>query len=190
MTTYRINDSTIVNPQLNKVNEVKIEPRIMKLLCLLIENKGKLVSRSYITELIWDGYGGADEGLTQAISFLRKILQDNNRKAIETIPKSGYIFNGKVDIVLTEKEVTNNLLKSNPGTLNLKYAAVAGLILIVLFGYITTQKSGQNKNPATKYSFGDYGGNHDSIHALKHVLKRMLTQYRNKPLIQLAGIDN
>jgi DNA-binding winged helix-turn-helix (wHTH) protein len=76
---------------------VRLEPRLMKLLCLLIEYRGQIVNRSLIIKQIWNDYPGAGEGLNQAISGLRKLLEDDQKKVIETLPKSGYCFNGTIE---------------------------------------------------------------------------------------------
>lgn len=101
----------------------------MKLLCLLVENRGQLVSRDRIIEDIWNGYGGGDEGLTQAISSLRKILNDKDKQVIETVPKSGYIFRGEVadaDTALTQP--VSEKRQRNP----FKRLAYTGILLAVL----------------------------------------------------------
>jgi len=69
----------------------------MKLLCFLIENHGQIVERSVIIKQIWDDYPGAGEGLNQAISGLRKLLEDDQKKIIETLPKTGYCFHGTIE---------------------------------------------------------------------------------------------
>lgn len=68
-------------------NETRIEPRLMRLLCMLVENKGELVTRTFLTKEVWDNYGNADEGLTQGISYLRKVFNDDKKTLIETVPK-------------------------------------------------------------------------------------------------------
>jgi hypothetical protein len=59
----------------------------------LVSNNGRLVTRGVFIQKVWNNYGGADEGLSQGISFLRKILMDSGKKVISTIPKSGYMLN-------------------------------------------------------------------------------------------------
>lgn len=78
-------------------NSIRLEPRLMKLLCLLIENRGQTVKREFIIKEIWNDYPGAGEGLNQAISGLRKLLGDDEKKIIETLPKNGYCFRGIVE---------------------------------------------------------------------------------------------
>lgn len=72
----------------------RLEPRLMRLLCLLADNEGQVVSRETIIKEIWDDYPGAGDGLNQGISHLRKVLEDDNRSLIRTLPKIGYLFDG------------------------------------------------------------------------------------------------
>ena len=74
----------------------RLEPRLMKLLCILAEHQGNVVKREFIIKEIWDDYPGANEGLNQAISFLRKLLADEKKEIIHTQPKAGYIFNANI----------------------------------------------------------------------------------------------
>jgi hypothetical protein len=47
---------------------------------------------------IWDDYGNADEGLTLAISHLRRQLQDDTKVLIETVPKKGYVLHAEITL--------------------------------------------------------------------------------------------
>jgi len=79
----------------------RLEPRLMKLLCILAERQGEVVKREFILKEIWDDYPGANEGLNQAISFLRKLLADGDKEIIQTQPKIGYCFNA---VISSKKE--------------------------------------------------------------------------------------
>ncbi len=61
----------------------RLEPRLMKLLCLFVKQMGQLVRREYIISEIWDDYPGANEGLNQAVSFLRKLLDDEQKTSFK-----------------------------------------------------------------------------------------------------------
>src|SRR6185312_248463 len=107
-----INDRFYVDPLRNEVTDKRsgkldhVEPRLMKLLCLLAAYGGKPVSRKMIVKEIWNDYPGGDEGLNQAISVLRKLLNDDEKRIIETLPKTGYCFHGRItrdQIVLKRK---------------------------------------------------------------------------------------
>jgi DNA-binding winged helix-turn-helix (wHTH) protein len=101
-TEFVINDRFLVdvgrNELLDKTTNIKnrLEPRFMKLLHLLADHEGKIVRRELIIKEIWDDYPGANEGLNQAISFLRKLLADEQKSIIQTQPKTGYIFQAKI----------------------------------------------------------------------------------------------
>ncbi|MCG2614126.1 winged helix-turn-helix domain-containing protein [Terrimonas sp. NA20] len=82
----------------------RLEPRFVKLLQMLAASAGQTVSRERIIREIWNDYGGADDGLNQAISFLRKILDDSGKERIKTIPKKGYLLQATVDIIAAPEE--------------------------------------------------------------------------------------
>jgi DNA-binding winged helix-turn-helix (wHTH) protein len=97
-----INNRFEVNPSRSEILDratgklVRLEPRQMKLLRLLIENHEQIVTREFIVKQIWDDFPGAGEGLNQSISWLRKLLHDEQKQLIETLPKMGYCFHGSV----------------------------------------------------------------------------------------------
>lgn len=74
----------------------RLELRLLLLISLLAKQKKVVVSREQLINDIWDNYGGAEEGLNQAISSLRKLLGDTDKKLIETVPKKGYRLNAEV----------------------------------------------------------------------------------------------
>jgi len=120
---------------------IRVEPRLIKLLCLLAEHRAKPVSRKTIVKEIWNDYPGGDEGLNQAISVLRKMLGDTDKRIIETLPKMGYCFHGTC---------TAHPVASKPKTLKAFYKPVAlFLLLIVAFalGYYRHRATGNNIVP-------------------------------------------
>lgn len=78
-----LNTNLLTGPK----GETRLEPRVMDVLCQLAESAGQVVLR----EDMLDEHG-SDEGLTRAISILRKAYKNvgNDDKFIETIPKRGY----------------------------------------------------------------------------------------------------
>lgn len=88
-------------------SQTKLEPRLIEILSILAENEGKLVSREMLISKIWNDYGGAEDGLNQGISILRKALGDTNKQMIETVTKRGYILHATVTDDL-------NVEKTNP----------------------------------------------------------------------------
>ena len=70
--------------------ETTLEPRIGDLLVCLAQARGP-VTRDALLNPIW-GDAGSDEALTQAVSKLRRALNDMSRphQIIQTVPKTGY----------------------------------------------------------------------------------------------------
>ena len=69
-----------------------IEPKIMKLLKVLVENAGEVMSREELITAVWGVEYGGDERLSRAISIIRKALGDErgHHTHIVTISRTGY----------------------------------------------------------------------------------------------------
>ena len=163
---FRIGTSTVVYPHQNRIqcdNQItRIEPRLMTLLLCLVEEPATVVSRATLLDAVWpEGYG-TDEGLTKAISGLRRALGDSARDAqiIETIPKRGYRLVAPVQHPVTDSQVpaperSPVLSKSTPLTRRVAplWVAVA-LLAIGLAGqwlYIV-----QDTPPEVERQLGDH----------------------------------
>jgi DNA-binding winged helix-turn-helix (wHTH) protein len=126
--------------------ETRLENRLMNLLLLLCSHGGKLVSREQITKEIWDDYGNADESLTQAVSYLRKVLADDQKKMIQTIPKKGYILYaelGSLDETVAEQ-------KTKIFNLRRKYIwliGIAALSFLIVYIIFRPSQEASGRNP-------------------------------------------
>jgi len=71
---------------------VSVEPKVMDLLQVLVENAGTVVSRADLLDRVWSDTIGSDESLSRAVSLLRRAFGEERggRKYIETVPKRGY----------------------------------------------------------------------------------------------------
>ena len=112
---------------------VKLTPKEKGVLLLLYSNKGRTVLRSQILETVWGDALGNDSGLTQAISKLRHILNDDPRepKLIKTIPKMGYqlMVDSNTDANTEEKRLRRYPAFKN---LSLIKKMEIGIILILI----------------------------------------------------------
>lgn len=83
--------------------DIKLEPRVAKLLSCLADNAGTPVSREELMEKVWPGTVVGDEALTNAINKLRKAFGDDRQhpRVIETIPKAGYRLIANVEPIAT-----------------------------------------------------------------------------------------
>ena len=81
----------------------RLEQKPLQILRLLLERQGKLVSRTELFAEVWPKGVTVDfeHGLNSAVNRLRQALGDSVRKPryIETLPKRGYRFVGRVSFV-------------------------------------------------------------------------------------------
>jgi TolB-like protein/DNA-binding winged helix-turn-helix (wHTH) protein/Flp pilus assembly protein TadD len=82
---------------------VRLERRPMELLILLVEHRGRLVSRSQIAERLWgkDVFVDVETGVNIAISKVRQALRDSTEKpqCVETVVGKGYRFVAAVEVM-------------------------------------------------------------------------------------------
>jgi DNA-binding winged helix-turn-helix (wHTH) protein len=80
---------------------VRIQQQPFKLLCLLITQAGKVVSRDDIRSALWpaETFVDYDQGVNFAMKQVREALGDDAEHAvyIQTVPKRGYRFIAPVD---------------------------------------------------------------------------------------------
>lgn len=124
-------DSTITHKQ-----TIKLDFKIMKLLCFLVENEQQVVSRDQIMEAVWGNQVVADDVLNVAISNLRKSLGDDTKapRFIKTIPRRGYQV---IAEVVTKKKKSSLLIPA-------KLIALL-IILIALYSIIWQSPDGNHK---------------------------------------------
>jgi eukaryotic-like serine/threonine-protein kinase len=79
---------------------VKIQPQPLRVLAVLLESPGEIVSREYLRTRIWGNstFVEFDQGLNYCIRQIRLALRDRASKPlyIETLPKQGYRFMARV----------------------------------------------------------------------------------------------
>lgn len=89
-------DGRLVDPAGRRIefnnNAIEIEPRVMAVLIALAQKPGETVRRQELIDLVWSGAPGAEQSLNNAISLLRRALQDTDasHRLIRTAPKLGY----------------------------------------------------------------------------------------------------
>jgi DNA-binding winged helix-turn-helix (wHTH) protein len=71
---------------------VQVEPKALRLLVCLIENRNRLVRKQELLDRVWPDAMVTENALTRAIGLLRKALNDNSQvpRFIETVPTAGY----------------------------------------------------------------------------------------------------
>jgi len=93
--TFRVADWTVDAPGnrlLRGGEEVRLEPRVMRVLVYLARHPGRVVSRDELEREVWSGMVVGYDAITNALIKLRRALGDDSRapRLIETISKHGY----------------------------------------------------------------------------------------------------
>jgi DNA-binding winged helix-turn-helix (wHTH) protein len=80
---------------------VRLKPQPLRLLQLLLNRPGDLVTRDEIRDLLWgtDTFVDFEQGMNTAVRQIREALGDDAERPIflETVPKRGYRFIAPVD---------------------------------------------------------------------------------------------
>jgi TolB-like protein len=86
---------------------VKLEPKVFRLLCLLVENNERVISKEEMIAVVWAGRFISDAAVSTALKAVRKALgDDGDRQAfIRTIRGVGHRFVAPVRIRPTEISV-------------------------------------------------------------------------------------
>src|SRR6202011_4923153 len=82
---------------------IRVQQQPMKLLEILLERPGEVVTREELRSRVWpdESFGDFDQALNIAVAKLRSALGDSaeNPRFIETLPKRGYRFIADVSVV-------------------------------------------------------------------------------------------
>ena len=76
--------------------ERPLRPKAFALLCHLIANTGRLVSRDEIHQAIWPGVFVTDDSIAQVVREVRVALNDAAASMLRTVPRRGYLFTAEV----------------------------------------------------------------------------------------------
>jgi TolB-like protein/DNA-binding winged helix-turn-helix (wHTH) protein/Flp pilus assembly protein TadD len=124
--------------------KIKVQQQPLKLLELLLEHPGEIVTREELRSRIWpsESFGDFDQAVNVAIAKLRGALGDSaeNPRYIETLPRRGYRFIAEVAVVDTTKPVTEaNRNPSVDKRLGLQLGwKITGLTLVVVLVVLTS----------------------------------------------------
>src|SRR5215467_12936562 len=73
-----------------------LQPKTFDLLILLVESRGRVLTKKELMNALWPDTFVEDANLTFQMSALRKALGPEASEWIETLPRYGYRFSGKV----------------------------------------------------------------------------------------------
>ena len=129
---------------------VPLQEQPLRLLGLLLEHAGDLVSREEIAAQLWpgDAYGDLDHRLSNAVNRIRIALGDSaeSPRFLETIPRRGYRFIAPIREVGRAAETTSPTRP--PQRARVLKGAAAALILAAAFGSALWLSSRTPSEPA------------------------------------------
>jgi Tol biopolymer transport system component/DNA-binding winged helix-turn-helix (wHTH) protein len=116
--------------------KVPLQDQPFKVLALLLQRPGELVTREELQRALWPGdtFGEFDEGLNKAIQKLRQALDDSpdSPRFVETLPRKGYRFIAPVDHAADEENPANaHLADLKVAVRNLKEESESGQLTSV-----------------------------------------------------------
>jgi Tol biopolymer transport system component/DNA-binding winged helix-turn-helix (wHTH) protein len=128
---------------------VHLTPRVFHLLQVLVENRGRLVSKETLLREIWKDSFVEEGNLNSTVSRLRKILGEtpDQKLFIETVPRLGYRF-------LADVETVSSDLPIKPSTVapqrwpsvrrSWLILLVAGLLIVSIMSLVAYRKFGSS----------------------------------------------
>ncbi len=95
---------------------VQLEPKVLRLLLCLIENRNRLVRKQELLDKVWPDAAVTENALTRAIGLLRKALNDDSHmpRFLETVPTAGYRFIANVTVVEGNNSVLEPIAAPKP----------------------------------------------------------------------------
>jgi serine/threonine-protein kinase len=101
--TYRVSRGGVV---------VRLEPKAFELLKYLIEHRDRVVEKRELLDEIWRDSFVTENALTRVVAQVRKRLGPGI-EAIETVPKRGYRFADRVDVVYASDQTAPPVAQSS-----------------------------------------------------------------------------
>lgn len=89
---------------------VSLNPKAFDLLCALVENGGRILSKNELLDTVWENQFVEENNLTVHVSALRKIFGEKKgeNRFIATVPGRGYTFVARVQPVDLGKRAAHN----------------------------------------------------------------------------------
>jgi len=99
-----------MNSEVIKIGDVTFDPKTRTLttgdgsaaqlrhkskevLHFLVENPGRTISKTEIMDAVWTDVAVSDESLVQCIADIRRVIGEDARQIVETVPRQGYRLN-------------------------------------------------------------------------------------------------
>ncbi|MDH5408543.1 MAG: winged helix-turn-helix domain-containing protein [Gammaproteobacteria bacterium] len=153
---FRLGD-WLVDPRADRISKneqsVHIQPRVMKVLSLLAQHQGQVLSREKLEAEAWAGMVVGYDALASSIIKLRKALGDDSRnpRYIETVSKKGYRLMVPVNPVAATEQADKPNQKTALPSQKLFFAGIAALVIAVsIYLFVNPMDSGSSDGSQLK----------------------------------------
>ena len=137
-------------------NRVKLQDLPFRLLVLLVERPGEIVTREEVKRHLWpeNTFVEFDNSLGVAVRKLREALHDDADapRFVETVPRKGYRFLAPVTI---QDISASEVLKPQPEK-GIRYGVIAGLILLLVGAAVYELRPAPHPSSSTAEAGGSF----------------------------------
>ncbi len=97
---------------------LSVEPQVFSLLCFLIENSDRAVSKDEILAAVWEGKVVSESALSSRVKTLRKVFKDagESQQIVKTIHGFGFRFVAPVGIASANNREQDHRVVALPGS--------------------------------------------------------------------------
>jgi DNA-binding winged helix-turn-helix (wHTH) protein/TolB-like protein len=133
---FRLNIAERVLTRLDGEPIPQLSEKPFQTLCVLIENRGRLISKAELMEFVWADAFVEENNLDKAIHVLRNVLGERpgENRFIETVRKHGYRFVASVEPIATDLPMHHygaDKVSREPGRSPLAWHTVVALSALI-----------------------------------------------------------
>lgn len=119
----------------NNGHTTRLPEQLFRLLVLLLERRGDVVTREELRQSLWaaDTFVDFDTGLNNAVSKLREVLGDSaeNPKFIQTLPRRGYRL-----VAPPEPIEESDIFPKRPRSFGRRWIWASGIALVIVIAVV------------------------------------------------------
>lgn len=122
----------------------QLQPQVFELLLYLVENRERVVPKRELLESLWPDTIVTESSLQRAVSLARSALGERGPALIQTFPRQGYRFVGKVTSTKSAApDLSLQARYAQSGDVHIAYATLGtgGIDIVVVNGWIMPMRA-------------------------------------------------
>jgi TolB-like protein/DNA-binding winged helix-turn-helix (wHTH) protein len=162
-------------------NTVELRSQSTEVLAFLANRIGELVTKDELINAVWEGTFVTDDSLVQCIGDIRRALEDETRKIVETIPRKGYRLNA----VSRPKDL--------PGVQSTRWIIAAGIAIIAVAAVLWSVlwqpalPHGDEKPRIAVLAFDDFSVGQDEGYLSDAIAEGIITELARFKLMEVVA---